>query len=309
MDLDTFVTEVYVMADDYCKAYQVDWPVRPGPTPALSVAEVITLALTSRWQRFASDRDFYRYAATHLRGAFPRLPAPSQLNRLTRAALPWLLGFSHQVVTRLQARACAYEALDTLGCATRHCKRRGNGWLAGEANLGYCNRLGWYEGLNVILSHTPDGVITGFGLAPASTKEQPFAETFLAARAQPTPRLPEVGLPALGWYVTDNGFCGVALHHHWQQAYGARVISPPQRAQGRHPWPKALRRWLARIRQMAETVHEKLLHAFRFERERPHQLQGFRVRLAASVALHNLCIWLNVQRGRPKLAFADLLDW
>jgi hypothetical protein len=27
------------------------------------------------------------------------------------------------------------------------------------------------------------------------------------------------------------------------------------------------------------------------------------------VALHNLCIWLNEQLGRPRLAFADLLGW
>jgi hypothetical protein len=25
--------------------------------------------------------------------------------------------------------------------------------------------------------------------------------------------------------------------------------------------------------------------------------------------LHNFCIWLNEQLGRPRLAFADLLGW
>jgi hypothetical protein len=25
--------------------------------------------------------------------------------------------------------------------------------------------------------------------------------------------------------------------------------------------------------------------------------------------LHNFCIWLNEQLGRPRLAFADLLEW
>lgn len=215
MDRDTFVTEVYVMADDDCQAQQIDWPVQPGPRPSLSVAAVISLALASRWQRFASDQDFYRDATRHLQRAVPRLPANSQLNRRVRAATPWLIGFGQPVVAPLQARACPYPTLDTLGCATRHRKRRGAGWLAGEADVGDCNRLGGDEGLNLLLSNTPDGVITGFGLAPASTKEQPYAEVFLALRA----------------------------------------------------------------------------------------------RLAASVALHNVCIWLNVQRGRPKLAFADLLDW
>jgi len=70
-----------------------------------------------------------------------------------------------------------------------------------------------------------------------------------------------------------------------------------------------LRRWVARIRQIVESVYEKLFNAFGLWRERPHELQGLRARLAARVALHNFCIWLNDQLGRPRLAFADLLGW
>lgn len=75
------------------------------------------------------------------------------------------------------------------------------------------------------------------------------------------------------------------------------------------PWPKKLRKWLASIRQMVETVFEKFLVTFRLERERPHKLDGLRTRLAAKVALHNFCIGLNRQLERPSLAFADLLGW
>jgi hypothetical protein len=273
------------------------------------VSEVLTLSLMSRWERFRSDRDFHAYAARHWRAAFPHLPDRSHFNRLLRAVVPRLIGFNHFVVAQLQARNCIYEALDTMGCATRNVHRRGRGWLVGEANRGFCNRIGWYDGLNVITSVTPDGVITGFGCAPASTKEQPYAETFLAARVNPPTALAEVGAPALGWYVADNGFCGRARHQVWSQVYGARVITPPQKTRTAHPWPKAWRRWLVSVRQIVETVHAKLLITFRLERERPHQLQGFRARLAASVGLHNLCIWLNAQLGRPRLAFADLIEW
>ncbi len=81
-----------------------------------------------------------------------------------------------------------------------------------------------------------------------------------------------------------------------------------QRAQERS-WPKRLRRWAASIRQIVETVYEKLHDAFGLRRERPHELSGLRARLAARVALHNFCIWLNERLGRPRLAFADLLQW
>ena len=76
-----------------------------------------------------------------------------------------------------------------------------------------------------------------------------------------------------------------------------------------NPWPKWLRRWTASIGQIVETIFDKLLYTFRLDRERPHLLQGARTRLAAKVALHNFCIWLNRQLGRPDLAFADLLGW
>ena len=60
---------------------------------------------------------------------------------------------------------------------------------------------------------------------------------------------------------------------------------------------------------MVETVFDKLLNTFRLDRERPHELQGLRTRLAAKVTLHNFCICLNRQVGRNNLAFVDLFGW
>jgi hypothetical protein len=154
----------------------------------------------------------------------------------------------------------------------------------------------------------PTGVITGFGCGAASTKDQPLAETCFALRRHPHPGLASVGAPACGPSVVDKGFEGHANHQTWWQAYGAQVLCPPKR-NSRAPWPKRLRRWRAGVRQMVETVYEKLWHTFRLDRERPHDLSGFQARLAAKIALHNFCIWLNAQLGRPRLAFADLVNW
>ena len=73
--------------------------------------------------------------------------------------------------------------------------------------------------------------------------------------------------------------------------------------------PKWWHKRLVSLRQMVESVYEKLRHAFRLHRERPHALGGFAARLAAKVGLHHFCIWLNRSLGRPPLQFADLLDW
>jgi hypothetical protein len=110
--------------------------------------------------------------------------------------------------------------------------------------------------------------------------------------------------------VVDKGFEGEDDHRRWFDRYGARVICPPKRnGRERRSWPKRLRRWAASIRQIVETVYEKLHATFGLREERPHELQGLRARLAARVALHNFCIWLNDQLGRPHLTFADLLGW
>jgi hypothetical protein len=112
-----------------------------------------------------------------------------------------------------------------------------------------------------------------------------------------------------GSYVADKGFQGEENHRRWLQCYGVRIIHPPKRNSAKRSWPKQLRRWVAGIRQIIESVYDKLFNTFGLWRERPHELSGLRARLAARVALHNFCIWLNDQLGRPRLAFADLLGW
>ena len=69
MDPDTFLTTLYVLVDDCCRALPA--PRRRGPAPTLTRGEAVTLALLSQWGRFGSERDFYRYADRWLREAFP----------------------------------------------------------------------------------------------------------------------------------------------------------------------------------------------------------------------------------------------
>jgi hypothetical protein len=85
--------------------------------------------------------------------------------------------------------------------------------------------------------------------------------------------------------VADKGFEGAENHRRWLDRYGARIIHPPKR-NSRKPWPKRLRRWVASIRQIVESVYDKLFNTFGLWRERPHKLSGLRARLAARVALH-----------------------
>ncbi len=304
---DAFLTALYVVVDDFGKQH-LPPETHPGPGPALARSEVVTLALFAQWGSFSSERAFWRYAQRHLRPLFPDLPDRSQFNRGVRRQWGALVAVGLHLAERLGASAAPYEALDGTAVVVRDAKRRGGGWLAGLADLGWSNRLGWYEGFHLLLSATREGVLTGYAFGPASTKDQALAETFVALRAQPAPALPSVGRSHPGCYVTDKGFEGEANRVHWAAAFGAVVLSPPKRT-ARRPWPRALRRWFAGRRQIVETVSQKLHRVFRLDLERPHALAGFHARLAAMAALHNFCLWLNRQLARPALAFADLVDW
>jgi hypothetical protein len=269
VDVDTFLTVLYVMVDDFCQTQPPK--KRPGPETSLSESEVITLAVFARWSRFSSERDFYRYAQTNLLDAFPTLPTRPQFNRLVRSCTGLIEEIAVKLGKMLEDRTHAYQALDSSAMPVRDVKGRGHGWLAGEADIGWSNSIGWYEGFSVLAAIEPSGVIMGFCFGSAATADQPLAETFFAVRANPNPRFPSVGAPFSGIYVADKGFEGTENHRRWLECYGAEVVHPPKR-NSKKPWSKRLRQWVASLRQIVETVYDKLFNAFGLWRERPHEM-------------------------------------
>lgn len=173
------------------------------------------------------ERAFYRSACHHWRAAFPRLPDRSQFNRLERQHRDVITAFALHLVDQMQAQHCLYEALDSTAAPTRDAKRRHLGWLAGQADSGWSNRIGWYEGFHVLVAVNPDGVITGFGFGAASTHDHPLATTLFAIRQSPTSRLLSAGKPAQGVYVADKGFAGARPWRLWKEQWHAEVVRTP----------------------------------------------------------------------------------
>jgi hypothetical protein len=188
VDVDTFLTTLYVMVDDFCHS-RPQTEQHPGPDASLSPSEVITLTIFARWARFGSERDFYRYASSRLRDAFPTLPHRSQFNRSVRDHLDLIEEVALHLAEVMKAQRCPYEALDSSAMPIRDAKRRGEGWLAGFADIGWSNSLGWYEGFRLLVAVNPTGVITGFGFCAASATDQQVAETFFAVRHRANSRL------------------------------------------------------------------------------------------------------------------------
>jgi hypothetical protein len=308
LDPETCLIALYVLIDTFCKAHVPEPAPKRGRQPALSVSEVVTLAIFGQWAEFRSERGFFRWAHRHLRGLFPRLPDRSQFNRAQRQHLPVIIAVALHLGEPLVEPGEPYELLDGTGVAVRNDKRGGAGWLPEAAAIGSCGRLRWFEGFRLLLCTTVQGVVTGWGCGSGPTSERALAETFFAGRADPEPALTSVGAATGEVYLADMGFSGKDCQARWRAWYGAIVrSSPPTHAKA--VWSKRGRRARARIRQIIESVFRRLLHDFRLEHERPHTLSGFLARLAAKMGLHHACIAFNRQHGQPDLAIADLIAW
>jgi hypothetical protein len=298
------VTTVYVIVDDFCKEHLPEQS-KPGPASGLSRSEVITLAILAQWSRWGSERGFYRFAEECLRSAFPGLPDRTRYNRLARGERDTIAQLSRHLAASLRCRDECFEVIDCSAVPVRERRRRGNSWLLGDADIGKSTRLGWFYGFRLLLAVTAAGVISGYCFSAGSQNDRQLAEAFFALRASAPDAVASIGRPVPGVYLADKGFAGKKWLPRWLEAYHAAVIAQGQTQQ----WSRTLRRWLAHYRQIVETVFEKLHNVFALQKERPHRLDGFQMRLSAKVALHNICIAINRSLGRVDLATADLLGW
>ena len=295
MDLETLLTSLYVLVDDWWHETRPRVQPGPGRPPRFSEAEVLTLAVLSQWSRWRSERDFWRFANAHFRPYFPSLLSQSQLNRRIRSLEPELKALQSKLASTLTDGSEVYHVLDTTlipaVVRVRACRK---GLFAGQAAFGRnVSKTEWVYGFKVALSVTPDGVITSFGLAPANCDERPIGEFLIASDGHHS-------------FLTDKGFSSVGWEKHWNAAYGALIAATPQKS-ARRAWSEVDCRWAAGKRQLIEGVIWQLKDQFSLERHRAKTLGGLLTRLAAKVAAYTCGQLFNAMLGRPLRHLASLL--
>jgi hypothetical protein len=295
LDLDAFLTAVYVAVDDLYRARLA--PVmahRPGPKPVLSDSEVLTLALCCAWGPWDSERSFYRFACARLRPLFPRLVAYPEFNRRRRSLYPALAAVQRALAQRLGADLEPERLLDTVPVPVMVLKRHDDRGLdfGGAAEVAWCQaKRQYYYGLKLVLALTLDGVIVRYDLVPGATNDREAAGCVL----EPGRR-----------YWADKGFFGRRRQADWREIDHVDVRATPPRGV-RAPWPPRLRYRVARLRQLVEVVGAQLVGQFRLTRHRAKTLVGLVTRVQAALTAHTLGVVLNLALGRPPLALADLV--
>jgi hypothetical protein len=295
LDLDTFLTAVYTVVDDLDRErLAAALRRRPGPAPALSDSEVLTLAICAEWGAWDSERGFWRFTRRRLRHLFPRLVDQSEFNRRRRSLYPVLAAIQRAVAERLGADLERERLLDTEPVAVLVLKRHDDRGLTfdGRAAVGWCQaKRQYYYGFKLVLALTLGGVIARYDLVPANVDDREAAAEVL----EPGRR-----------YWADKGFFGRECQAEWAESDRAAVWAEPPRST-LAAWPPAFAYLAHRVRQLIEVVNAQLAGQFAIERSLAKTPWGLVARVQAKLTAHTLGVYLNVLAGQPPLALKNLV--
>lgn len=257
-------------------------PQRPGPTPAMSDPELITLALAREFLERRSERAWRAEVVADWRHLFPTVPKQSEWNRRTR----WLWGAFEALrafwVRPVPIAPGGWEAIDTAPLPIRHPSRvRGTtscDWAGPVdqlvARFGYCAALDrWFYGFRLGLRiGLTDGLIRGWALVPAAVDERRVADGLLEG---------ERDLHLL----TDQGFRSATWERDWRETLNVHLLLAPNKRERASPTrPATTRAFIATFRNRIEAVNDSLKDRFHLEAHAAKQFWGLLTRTAAKIA-------------------------
>lgn len=276
---------VYVWIDDALREQTLVIPPRPGPVPACSDAELLTIALVRHLLARPSESAFLREVRRDWSHFFPHLPVQSAANRRIR----WLWGAFEQL-RQLALETLppdGWQQIDTSALPVKHVSRvRGPDAWTGPAGL--VARFGWdaahrewFYGFRLALrTDLESRLVRSWGIVPAAVDERLVAEGLVEGGVHD-------GL------LLDRGF----RSRRWAAAYraaGMQVVFTPTRRERQHLSP-ALRRPVAVLRNRIETTIGELTEQEGLVRHLAKSFWGLLTRTVTTLLAHTLIRLAHVQ--------------
>lgn len=286
-DFDDFCTWMYVLISDLFAPLAPRF-ARPGPAPACTDAELITMAIVSEccgWDEETVLLSRWR----ERRDLFPIQPDRTRFNRRRRALAP-AINLVRQAVLQIldvaQDPQCIIDSLPVPVVQFYHVPQANTDWKAAGAAFGHCcSKKQAIFGYKLHLLLTQGGVIRDFELAPANI-------TDLAAGAELLECHTDLRVLA------DKGYISQAVADDLRDRRNIHLLTIPRR--NHHPQPSEGHRHLhARLRQLIETVNSQLALQLHVETNHAHSFLGLTARLYTKLTAHTLCVWLNRLLGVP----------
>ena len=289
MDLETFVTAIYCLTDDFLAGQKLR---QRGPRPTLSDSEVLTMEIAGEFLGIDTDTGLFRYFRRHQTALFPRLQTVHRTTFARQAAnlwaakralwehllavvehLPWLV-----VLDSLPVPVCRFAR-------ATFCRR-----LQENSSYGYdpVARQTFY-GMRAHLRISWPGVISAFELAPAN-----IADPMMA---------PEILDGVRGWALGDRAYWSPPLRAELTERALELLAAFKSRKREKKPWPF----WLLIKRRRIETVIAQLVARFHLARVRARDLWHLCSRMLRKILSHTVAVLFCEAAGLPPLHFDALV--
>lgn len=275
-DLDTLLTTVYCMADDFL-------PCKPNNARRrVTDAEVVTLCVAQAIMGIPEDPRFLAVAPKRIGHLFPELPKQPGFHKRRRK----LAATIERLVCRFAAECPgAHDDVVLIDSTPVECGRSvettRRSELAPWCANGYCashSRHFWGMRLHAVFA--PDGTPRAWALAPANVGEREMAEALLAATL--------AGGEAV---IGDKGYAGADFESKVKDL-DATLFRPARKDEsGRGPH-------LAPIRQRIESIFRTCKDLLTLERHGARTIDNLRARIASRLLALAAGVYVNSWLGR-----------
>ena len=287
-DFDDFVMWMFVLVDDI---WQQIGPLyqRPGPQPACSDSELITMALVGECREWDKETNLVGEWRNY-RHLFPILPERSRFNRRRRNLMGAINHIRQMVLAVLDVaedKQCVIDSLPIQVVQFHLVPSSTGDWDAHGATFGRCatkKRTIYGYRLNLLI--TVGGTILDFELMSANADERDAARDLLETKRNLT-------------VIGDKGFISAELATDLLERCNIRLVTLPRANQKQQVSPQ-VRRLVNQVRQIIETVNGQLTEQFQIEINHAHSFSGLCARLYTKLTAHTLCIYLNRLLGNPE---------
>jgi hypothetical protein len=288
-ELDTLLIALYVeLTDQIIPTRLHGRRAGPGRPPTVTDAELVCLAVAQVLLRYHDEHHWLRAAPSRVGHLFPRLLSQPAYNRrlrsaawLLEAALRWLADHTPATTELLRL----LDGTPVVCGRSRTTATRSE--LAGWAGYGHdTSHHCCYGGARLLLVCTPEGTVTGFGLANPKLVGERQA---VVAMLQGVP----ANRPAPGTLlVGDKGFAG----HDFQVALAGLELALVRPARKDEVDLGVFPNWL---RQRIEAIIWTLKHQLGLDRPGGRIPAGLWARVVQRLLALNAAIWFNWQIGAP----------
>jgi hypothetical protein len=285
-DFEELCTYAYVIIDDI---WQQIAPLfkRPGPAPACSDSELITIALVSECKGWDIETELLDQWAPYL-ALFPQFPERSRFNR-RRRNLMFAINLIRRVLLEQldlsQDGQCIIDSLPIPVVEFHLVPSSSGDWAAHGAEFGkVSSKQQTIYGYKLHLLITLNGLILDFELAPANAPDLAVGEELLAQHTD---------LTVLG----DKGYVSADVAAKLLKRNRIRLLALRRKNQ-KAQLPDVLVTVINRTRQLIETVNGQLTEQFNVEKNHAHSFWGLCARLYTKLTAHTLCIYINRLLGK-----------